>query len=188
MTGRAHFDLARRWRALRGAQDGASAVEFALLVPVMLLILVAILDLGSNILLRLSLTQSLSSATNYALVSADSVSASAGAALAGRIGTLVPAEKDVTISINNGPSYTRTAGSVSTGGTASNADKCWCPTGTAEAVNWGSATSCGAACADGSRAGKYVVIATSQTYTPIFTTYGLVPAGPVVSHAMVQVK
>ncbi|WP_417307461.1 TadE/TadG family type IV pilus assembly protein [Devosia sp.] len=184
MTGRWCRGLAR----LRGAESGASAVEFALLVPVMLLILVAILDFGSNILMRLSLTQSLSSATNYALVSSDDVSASGGEALAGRIGSLVPVDKDVQISINNGPSYTRSSGVASTGGVTNNADKCWCPTGTAETLNWGSATSCGAACPDGSPAGKYVVITTSQVYTPIFLTYGVVSPGPVVLRAMVQVK
>ena len=45
--------------------------------------------------------------------------------------------------------------------TASAANACYCPSGTAPAVNWGAAATCGAACSGGGYAGKFVLVQAS---------------------------
>ena len=61
----------RRHPPLGRDQRGTSGVEFALLAPVMLLILAGMVDFGMTLWARLQLEQSLSTITNYAIVSAD---------------------------------------------------------------------------------------------------------------------
>ena len=178
----------RRHLPLGRDQRGTSGVEFALLAPVMLLILAGMVDFGMTLWARLQLEQSLSTITNYAIVSADNVSASGGVALADRLAVLVPADQDLDLSINNGSTYRRTSGAVTRGGTAADADKCWCPTGTVANLAWGAAKTCGASCDDGSKAGRFVLMSTGKDFTPMFSTYGIVPEGMVTIRSMVQVK
>lgn len=171
------------------SEGGASAVEFALLVPIMLVLLGVMLDFGFNLIMRFSVTQAVSVSSNYAVVNGDSVSASGGATLAQSLATLVPAEIDVTITVNNGPSLTRTSGAVATSGTASNADICYCPSTSGGAINWGTSVGCGTACPSGGGfAGKYVAISARQMYTPMFGVLGISRAGWISASALVQAQ
>jgi Flp pilus assembly protein TadG len=168
---------------------GASAVEFALLVPVMLLLLGLMLDFGFNLVTRFSVAQAVSASSNYALVNGASVSAANGAALAQNLATLVPSTIDVTISVNDGPGLTRTSGASTTSGTASNADRCYCPSVSGGVVAWGSSVTCSSTCAStGGFAGKYVAITGKQMYTPIFGLLGISRAGWISSTALVQAQ
>lgn len=180
--------MTRRPGFLR-ADGGASAVEFALLVPIMLLLLGVMLDFGFNLIMRFSVTQAVSMSSNYAVVNGTGVSASGGAALAQSLATLVPAEMDVAITVNNGPALSRTSGTAATSGTASSADKCYCPSLAGAAVNWGSAVTCGSACATGGGfAGKYVAITARQMYTPMFGVLGISRAGWISASSLVQAQ
>lgn len=176
-------------RSFLSAESGASAVEFALLVPIMLLLLGVMLDFGFNLVMRFSVTQSVSSSSNYAVVNGTSVSSSSGATLAQSLATLVPTAIDVAITVNNGPALTRTSGTVSTSGTASNADICYCPSLSGGAVTWGSSVSCGSACPTGGGfSGKYVAITGKQMYTPMFGVLGISRSGWISSSALVQAQ
>lgn len=178
-----------RIKHFRDADSGASAVEFALLVPIMLLLLGQMLDFGFNLVMRFSVTQAVSASANYAVVNGTSVSSTNGAALAQNLAALVPTAMDVTVTVNNGPVLTRAAGAATPSGTASRADVCYCPSISGGTVNWGGSVTCGSTCASGGGlAGKYVAISASQMYTPMFGVLGISRAGRISSTALVQAQ
>lgn len=171
------------------SETGASAVEFALLVPIMLLLLGQMLDFGFNVVMRFSVTQAVSAASNYAVVNGTNVSATGGATLGQSLATLVPTAIDVTVTVNNGPTATRTSGTPGTSGTASNANLCYCPSISGGVVSWGSSVTCGSTCATGGGfAGKYVLITARQMYTPMFGILGISRAGWISATALVQAQ
>ena len=167
-----------RWLAGLANDDGIAAVEFALLMPVFGLILAGIADVGGVLLTRFRLDAAVSAGANYAMVNAASVSSTSGATLAGSISTVVANNAgstwaDDAIVVNNGPSQNITAGASASGGTPANADSCYCPT-ISPSFAWGAAVTCASACSGGGIAGKFVTIASTRAYAPMFSGYGLV--------------
>lgn len=176
------------WRRFRRDKDGVAAVEFALVVPIMLLIMVGMVDFGLVLYVRFTLNENISAAANYAIVNATNVSSSGGVTLAGNLTSIIPTNVDVAVTVNNGPTSARTSGSTSTGGTASNADSCYCPTVSGSTITWGSAATCKSACAGGGLAGKFVSFNASVSHTPLFGSYGFVKNGMVSTFTVVQVQ
>ena len=180
--------------AFLGDRSGVAAVEFALISPTIILILVGLIDLGGMLYTRFQLDSSLSAAANYAMVNATSVNSTSGAALASTLAGLVSSGQssnwaDSSVTVNAGPQAGSSGGTVSTSGTASSADSCYCPTGTSNSVTWGSSQTCGVTCAAGGYAGKFVLLSASKAYTPIFSGYGLVSAaGTMTTNSLVQVQ
>ena len=176
-------------------RSGVAAVEFALISPTIILIMVGLIDLGGMLYTRFRLDASLAAGANYAMVNGASVNSTTGAALAGTLAGLVSSGQssnwaDSSVTLNNGPTAGSSGGTVTTGGAASNADSCYCPTGSATStVTWGSAQACGSTCAGGGYAGKFVLLSASRNYSPIFTGYGLVSqAGTITTSSLVQVQ
>jgi len=171
-------------------QRGASAVEFALVLPIFLLLFAGIADFGGALYVKFGLNSIVSAAANYALVSSGSVNSSSGASLANNLATIVSNAHgsnwaDGTVVVNNGPTATITSGTVSAGGTASNADLCYCPVKALSGITWGSSASCSTPCGSGGIAGKFVTIIASKAYSPIFSSYGLVKNGTISSNTVV---
>lgn len=179
---------ARRLRAFARDGEGASAVEFALLVPILCVIFAVMVDFGFLLFTRFNINENVSSATNYALVRADSVSAASGATLAGQIAGIIPANVDVTVVVNNGPQVVRTNGTPVASGTASNAELCYCPSLSGSAISWGSAQSCGSACTGGGVAGKFVLVAATSAYSPMLGWAGIQLPSQLAVRSLVQVK
>lgn len=179
--------IARLIGAWRSATGGASAIEFALLAPILALTLAATLDFGLVVYIRLSLNQAVSAAANYAMVNADTVSTN-GAALASNLAAIVPNGNDVTIVVNNGPTLQRISGVVTSSGSQSNASACYCPKLDGDTLSWGNQSACGAACATGAAAGQYVVATAAEAYSPMFSGYGIVQNGMISVRSIVQVK
>jgi hypothetical protein len=100
------------------------------------------------------------------------VTSASGAALASNIATMVTTSGVVVV--NNGPKVTITNGAPSSSGTATNANSCYCPTGSPTSWAWGSAVICGNACTGGGLAGKFVTVTASFNFTPLFLSYGFV--------------
>jgi len=142
--------------------DGASAIEFALVAPIFLLILVAMIDFGMVLYTRFNLSQGLSA--------------------------IIPARFDATVVVNNGPQSQRTSGTTVASGTVSNADLCYCPVLSGTSLAWGSATTCASSCSGGGLAGKFVSITGSIAVTPFFGSYGLVQNGTISVSTVVQVQ
>ncbi len=182
-------------RALDRDDRGIAAVEFALLTPVFCLLLAGVVDLGGALYTKFKLDSAVTAGANYAQINASNVSSSNGAALATNIATIVETSQgsawaDDGVVVNNGPTAATTSGAQTTGGAASNADACYCPSGAVAAFNWGSSTTCGAPCPGSASgyAGKFVTITATKTYTPIFSSYGLVQNNTITATAVVQVQ
>jgi Flp pilus assembly protein TadG len=169
---------APHWLAALADETGIAAIEFALLLPVLGLIVAGITDFGGVLLTRFRLDAAVSAGANYAMVNATNVSSANGASLASNIASVVANNAgstwaNDTILVDNGPSETVTSGTYASGGSASNADNCYCPT-ISSSIAWGAAVTCGNACGGGGIAGKFVTITATRTYSPLFSNYGLV--------------
>ena len=180
-------------RAFAADASGIAAIEMSLILPVVALIVAATIDFGAIIFTKFKLDESVSSATNYAMVNAANVNASGGATLASTLATLVANSHgggwaNSSVTVNAGPAAASTAGTVSASGSASPADSCYCPTGSSSSVTWGSAATCGSSCAGGGVAGKFVQVSATRAYTPLLAGFGLVSAHNVTSTSLVQVQ
>jgi Flp pilus assembly protein TadG len=179
---------------LSGRMDsGLAAIEFAMLVPVYLLILVGAVDMGGMLYTSYQLETAVAAGSEYAAVNSTSVNATNGATLASSIAGIVEnangsAWANDTIVVNNGPSVTVTSGTAASGGTPSNAGNCYCPTGAPPNWAWGSAATCGSSCAGGGQAGKFVTITASVAYSPLLSTFGLIKNGTLTQNATVEVQ
>lgn len=180
------------FRAMLGSRAGVSTVEFAMLAPVILMILAGVVDLGGALRVKFQLSSAATAGSYYALLNADKVSATGGSDLAGKIAAIAASSisgtsKIVTVVVNNGSSTTINGSTATPGGTAANADKCYCPTRSVTSVTWGSAVTCGSVCsAGGGFAGKFVSISVSRPYSPLFTGYGIVTEGNITVRSVVQ--
>ena len=175
-------------RKLRQRNDGVSAVEFAVLAPILLFILAATLDFGMVLYARFNLNEAVSASINYAMVSATNVSFMNGASLATSLAAIIPSAFGANVVINNGPATQRTGGATTTSGTATNADLCYCPTLSGTAISWGSSATCASACSKGGVAGKFVAVTAIESYTPLFSNYGIVQSGIISISALAQVQ
>lgn len=175
-------------------EGGASAVEFSLILPVFCLLMVGTIDVGGVLYSKFRLDSAVSAGANYALVNAAHVGSTSGSALASSIASVLNSTTSAgattsgSVLVNNGPRATLTGGVITTSGTASNADSCYCPTGSVANLVWGSSQTCGSSCSGGGLAGKFVVIMTSKPHTASFSNYGLVQGGTVSSAMLVQAQ
>ena len=179
-------------KTLFANRRGAVAVEFAIVAQVFALIFVGTAEFGLIYLKRLQLNNTLATATNYAMVNPAAVSASGGAALAATLaamlandGIATPAQ--VRIVVNSGPQRSIVNGVATTAGTAADADRCYCPTGTTSVV-WGAAVTCSSACANGLRAGKFVELRVSRPHVALFGGFHEVVDGKVSAVSLVQTE
>ncbi|BCJ92407.1 hypothetical protein IZ6_31420 [Terrihabitans soli] len=146
--------------------------EFAIVIPVLLLIIAGTVDFGRAIYSKFRLESAVSASANYAMVNSAQVAAGTGPALAGNLATILLSNTSTAVTgkvtVNNGPVSQLSGGTVSNSGTASRADSCYCPTASSGAINWGSAVTCGAACPAGGLAGKFVEITAEYPHKPMF--------------------
>lgn len=183
----------RASRRFVGDDRGVSAVEFALLAPVFSLVMAGTLDLGSSAYAQFGLNAAVSAGAQYAIANASSVSSSTATSLADTVSRLAAGAQGTTTvtgvaAVNNGVTSTTLASSTSRTGSASTADSCYCPTGAAPSVTWGSPATCGSACAGGGSAGKFVLVTASRPFTSVLGSYGFSPSGTLTTQALVQVQ
>jgi len=176
--------------ALRRDDSGVSALEFALTAPIFCFVLAGAVDFGGVVFAKIGLDGATSASANYALTRNAQVTSAAGGGLAATLAAVVTSNSgaDGTVVVNNGPSVAIADGVQTSGGTAANANSCYCPTRLGDVVSWGGAVTCGDACTDGGSAGKFVQISANNTYAPLFSDYGIVANGTVSVVTMVQTQ
>lgn len=159
-------------RFLARDSRGVAATELAMLAPVLALLLAGAIDVASSIYARFGLNSSVNVGAYYALNNASSANSSNGATLASQISRLTASAREtdwanVTATVNAGPTSVTSNGTTTASGSAAAADSCYCPTLADGAVSWGSAKTCGASCADGGVAGKFVLIQARRDFMNI---------------------
>ncbi len=174
-------------------ERGSAAVEFAIIAPILGLMLAGVADFGGVVFVKFRMESAVSAGANYAIVNASKVTATNASDLASKISAVVANSGSSstgtnTVVVNNGPSATTDAGAVTTSGTASNADSCFCPTVVSSTLTWGSAAACGSTCGSGGTAGKFITITANRNYSPLFSSYGIVKSGSVSVKVTVQVQ
>jgi hypothetical protein len=182
---------------------GTAAVELALISPMLLILFAGVIDFGRVYHDEIELSSAVAAAGQYALLNAANINSAGAASLAGTISGIVSNGNGVgwasaSVTVNAGPTSVVAGGVTTPGGTAANADSCWCPTGGPSggptggptggttAWSWGTAATCGATCAGGTLAGKFVTIAGTRSFTAIFGNYGLISNTTLHQSAIVQ--
>lgn len=174
-------------------ERGVSSVEFALIVPVLLLILAGVVDLGGAIKAKFDLNSAVSAAANFAMLNGESVTSAEGTELAAQVATIAMGglsggQGRVEVLVNDGPKLVYADGATQASTTAGRADKCYCPTRSGGTITFGNPATCGSVCASGATAGKFVVIRASKPHNPLFGGFGVIEAGNVNLLSVVQPK
>ena len=168
--------LGARWRISSAEQGaGTAAVEVALLASLFMIIVAGSADFGYWIYAASELTAAVSAGSQYAANNGAMV-ATNPSRLATAISTVVNNANGIgwatsTVNVNNGSST-----------------NCYCPTGTPGNWTWGSAVTCGSACASGGVAGQFVTITAGHTASPLFPTYQLTYDGAISRSAIVETQ
>jgi Flp pilus assembly protein TadG len=189
----------RRIRARQGSDRGTAVVEFALIAPVFNVSFAGIVDIGLAIYTRILLESAVEAGASYALLptSIGKVNATNGTTLGssiasvvvGGIGTGFLGAPNASVVVNNGPTADSTGGATpTTGGTASNANNYFCPTGSPGGWTWGSAVAAGSSCAGGGNAGQFIAITASYSYTPFLPVYSSMSSGTMSVSTLVQAQ
>lgn len=173
-----------RWRTLQDDR-GNAAIEFALIAPVFVLILAGTIEIGLVIQAKFDLISVVSASANQTLsVSVDAGSASGSATSIA--GLLSGDARTGTVNLNNAITAELGESGVSVSGDADDVDACYCATKTDTGLSWGSQVACGADCADGSVAGRFVEITARVPFTPMLGAYGLIGDQSLQSSAVVR--
>lgn len=180
-------------RKLAAGEAGIAAIEFAILVPVFLILMLGVVDVGQMLYDYYQLDQAVAAGAQYAALNAANVTASQGGQVASAIATAVEAANgsawaNDTVVVNDGPTVTVTNGSASSSGTAANADDFYCLTGSPPSWSWGTAYTTQTTCSGGGTAGKFVTIQASYNYVPILSFYAFIGPTTLTQNAAVQVE
>jgi Flp pilus assembly protein TadG len=166
----------RAFLALARNRKGVSAVEFALIAPVFLVILAGVIDVGQMMKIRSELNTAVSAGANRILLSGGGLSAGTAEAIAADVASISAADTPgvtAKVTINNAFTVSMTGRAATASGTVSVADQCFCPTSQGTAVDWSVPVSCGAACPTSDEyAAKFLEISVSRPYDAMFGGYG----------------
>ncbi len=165
-------------RSLRAKQyAGTATVEFALLASLFMIIVAGTADFGYWIYAASELTAAVSAGSQYA--------ANNGAMVATNPSGLATAISTV-VNNANGTGWATSTVNVNNGSSTN----CYCPTGTPDNWTWGSAVTCGVACAGGGVAGQFVTITASpsSTVSAQFPTYNLTYSDTISRGAIVETQ
>ena len=185
-----HFVKSMISRVVRD-RSGASALEFALLAPVFIVIAAGIIDIGTLLHTKYRLNAAIAAGSNFALVNGHDISDEQGSVLAMNIAKVLAGEQPAsnsnsTVLVNNVAQVQVAGGVATTASMPGTGDACYCPTRSGSAITWGSPKTCGSVCSGGGVAGKFVLISISKPYSPMFGGYGFVEADQITVSAMVQ--
>ncbi len=175
-------------------RHGTAAVELALIAPILLTLFAGTVDFARAFDQEIALSSAVTSAAQYALLNVASINSTNAASLAATLSGIVAnsngaAWAGATVTVNDGATSTVANGSTTASGTAANANSCWCPTGASSAAwAFGTAVTCGSACAAGTLAGKFVTITGTRAFSAILGKYSLIGNKTLHQSATVQAQ
>jgi len=182
-----------RLAALWHARCGVAAVEFAMMAPVLVILFIGIIDCAQAFLVEMKLASAIAAGAQNVVNNTSNVNSgtNGGVLLAANTAGIVGNTNGTgwasgSVVVNNGPTSTFAHGTATASGTASNADSCYCLSGSPGSWTWGNPVTCGSACAT-SIAGKFVTITATRTLTPFFSHYFILPAS-ITQHIVVEVQ
>jgi Flp pilus assembly protein TadG len=156
-------------------------VEFALVAPILLLILAAVIDIGSATYVKRALDERVTAAAEYALMQSAPADQEAAEELAEILAGIIQGDSEtVEVVVNN----------AATGDPA----RCYCPTGSAGDFEWGSAMDCATSCpteesaGESESAGQFVLISASTPHISIFPGYAFIEGDTVNARAVVRLQ
>lgn len=163
----------KKSRTFVRCDHGVAAIEFALLAPLFLLILVAVIDIGMVLRTRFLLNTELSSAANYSLVYGGAlVDAEGAVGFAEQVARQLGAGRAVeaaTVLVNQAASATLAGSGVTTTDQGRDAALCYCPTRMDGTITWGGDIACLSTCPDSSNsAGRYIEITANTSHNSFF--------------------
>lgn len=151
-------------RRLLRSRRATAALEFALVTPVLLIMLGGVVDFGLVMLARSQLASAVAQGAEYAIATGSSVSPAS-------VKTLVQSASPL-------------SGVTATVSPSSGA-ACYCVTGTPLALT---SHICSSACPDGSSPGIYLTIKAQYTYQPILPFYSQLAATTLSEQAEVRLQ
>jgi Flp pilus assembly protein TadG len=134
-------------RRLGRDRSGAAAVEFGLIATMLTGLLIPMYDLGTGAYTKMRVQDAAEAGAQYALTHGFSASA---------ITTAAQGATSLATNVATSPSPSQACGCIES-----------------NAVTTGGSITCGGSCPDGSKAGTYVTVATSATYTMLLSYPGL---------------
>lgn len=177
---------------MRDSRRGAAAMEFALTMPVLAVMMFAAVDFGNVMYARIRLSASVAAGASYVISRAADVSTSSAGDLATTTANVVGNATGTNwakarVIVNNGPQADKASGNAtltSNPAVGSTNGLCYCPS---SATSFGASAACGTVCPSGGIAGRWVRISAQRRIYRIFSTYGLVNDGDYMTMAtMVQ--
>jgi Flp pilus assembly protein TadG len=151
----------RHLSAWRRDRAGVAALEFGLILPVLVLLAAGLADLGVYLRTRSALAGGVAAAGQYAFLLGPTVSASTLSGIVSASSGL----GGLTVQVS-GPA-------------------CACPSGTPPAL---AAATCGSLCADGRAAGTYITISARFPYTPALPGFSLPGSDSLSETTIVRLK
>lgn len=174
------------WTFLRD-EGGSAGVEFALIASVFVLILAGTFEIGLMIREKFRLISDVSAAANHTLAIGTAIDAGSAQDVSVTIAVLLAGgDRTASVNVNNAVTAQLVAGNVTAMQGGGNVAGCYCASRSDEAVNWGASVGCDVACADGTTAGRYVLISAKAPWTPMLGAYGLFSDQTLESSAMVR--
>jgi len=138
-------------------EQGVAAVEFALIAPILILILIATIELASVISTRMAVNSSVSSVTNSVLLSGNKSPSEASILDYAQQIKKQRGVAEVKINLNQAHMIViDSTGASSSEGVSS--ILCYCPVRQENQINWGGPVECNSECTNESRAGKFMSV------------------------------
>lgn len=177
-------------RRLRQEQRGSIAIEFALVAPVLLLILAGVIDIGGATYTRLSLDARVTAMAEYALLQSAPGDQAGATKLAEALAGMLQGQASETgkAVVNNAATAEWTGSAVTSQSGPGDVANCYCPTLSADTMVWGQQTSCGAPCASGGSAGQFVQISAEARHVTIFPGYAFIEGDTVGTSTVLRLK
>ncbi|SFV37530.1 TadE-like protein [Devosia crocina] len=186
-----HISGKRTGRFVRD-ERGVSALEFALVAPIIFALLAVVVDFGMLVQTRANMETALSSAMSFGLARGQDVDAAEAAGYAASLADIASTQlgEDTALNVTLNRSFITTRGRGSAGqtGSANAVSLCYCPERKPSGIDWGTSRICTAPCPNGGHAGLFLAIKAARPYRPLFLDYGLVSDGQIVIETLAGLR